>query len=114
MLLGSGDKAVTLTSPGANLDSAELALASSVAVLTQTVLLLGSCVLLGGHNASVLVENQLRLGKTTGGLVGSSVPHLGARPLKHLVFLSVHVVKTIITSVATFHHFTKSVVINYC
>jgi hypothetical protein len=38
---------------------------------------------------------------------------LGARPLQHFVFLSVHVVITIITAVATFHHFAKSLVINY-
>jgi hypothetical protein len=38
---------------------------------------------------------------------------LGARPLQHFVFLAVHVVITIITAVATFHHFAKSLVINY-
>jgi len=114
MLLGSGDEAAALTGLGVNLDGAKLALTSSVSILAQTVLLLRSDVLLGGHNASVLVKHQVRLHETTGGLVGGLMPHLGARTFKHLVFLAVHVVKTIITSVATFHHFTKSVVINYC
>lgn len=98
---------MTLTSLITDLDCAELALTSSVAILTQTVLLLGSRVLLGAHNAAVLVENQLALGKATGGLVGSSVPHLGARPLQHLILLAVHVVVTIIAAITTFHHFTK-------
>ena len=111
--LGGIDETVTLTSLGINLNGAKLAFTSSVTVFTQTVLLLGSDVLLCGHNAAVLVENQLGASKATGGLVGSSVPDLGARPLQHFVFLAVHVVKPIITAVASFHHFAKSLVINY-
>jgi len=98
---------VTLTSLGVNLDCAKLSLTSGVAILTQTVLLLRSRVLLCGNDATVLVENQFALDETTGGLVGGSVPHLGARPLQHLVLLAVHVVVTIIAAITTFHHFTK-------
>ena len=111
--LGSVDETVTLACSCVNLNGAKLALTSSIPILTQTILLLRGNVLLCGDNTSVLVENQLSAGETTGGLVGSSVPNLGARPLQHFVFLSVHVVITIITAVATFHHFAKSLVINY-
>ena len=97
---------------GINLDSTKLALTSSVTILAQTVLLLGSNVFLRRNDTPVLVKDECRLGKTAGGLVSSSVPHLGARPFQHFVFLSVHVVITILASVATFHHFTKSLVIN--
>jgi len=107
MPIGGLHEAVTLTSLIVNLNSAELALTSSVAVLTQTVLLLRGSVLLCGHNTAVLVKQQCAFDESTGGLVGSSVPHLGARPLQHLVFLAVHVVVTIITAITTFHHFTK-------
>jgi len=96
-----------LASLGIDLNCAELALTSGVAILTQTVLLLGSHVLLCGHNAAVLIENQIALDETAGGLIGSSVPNLGARSLQHLVLLAVHVVVTIITAITTFHHFTK-------
>jgi hypothetical protein len=104
---------VTTAGLGINLDSTKLALTRGVAILTQTVLLLGSHVLLRRDNASVFVEHEVALHETTWRLVGSFVPHLGARPLQHFVFLAVHVVVTIITSVAAFHHFTKSFVINY-
>ena len=97
---------------GINLDSTELTLTSSVTILAQTVLLLGGNVFLRRNDTPVLVKDERRLGKTAGGLVSSSVPHLGTRPFQHFVFLSVHVVITIIASVATFHHFTKSLVIN--
>lgn len=97
---------------GINLDSTKLTLTSSVTILAQTVLLLGSNVFLRRNDTPVLVKDERRLGKTAGGLVSSSVPHLGARPFQHVVFLSVHVVITILASVATFHHFTKSLVIN--
>lgn len=105
--LGCLHKAMMLASLGIDLNCAELALTSGVAILTQTVLLLGSHVLLCGHNAAVLIENQIALDETAGGLIGSSVPNLGARPLQHLVLLAVHVVVTIITAITTFHHFTK-------
>jgi hypothetical protein len=111
--LRSIHKPSAATGLGINLDSTELTLTSSVTILAQTVLLLGSNVFLRRNDTSVLVKDESRLGKTTGGLVSSSVPHLGARPFQHFVFLSVHVVITIITAVATFHHFTKSLVIIY-
>jgi len=107
MPLGGIHKTMTLASLVINLNCAELALTSSVAILTQTVLLLGGRVLLCADNTTVLVKDQFALDEATGGLVGSSVPHLGARPLQHLVLLTVHVVVTIITAIATFHHFTK-------
>ena len=69
------------SSLGVNLNGAKLTLTSGVAILTQTVLLLGGCVLLCRHNTSVLVKYKVALGKTTGGLVGGIMPHLGARPL---------------------------------
>ena len=96
-----------------NLDSTELTLTSSVTILAQTVLLLGSNVFLRRNDTPVLVKDERRLGKTTGGLVSSSVPHLGARTFQHFICMSVHVVLAIITAVATFHHFTKSLVIIY-
>ena len=107
MPLGGIHETVTLTSLIVNLDCAELALTSSVAILTQTVLLLGGRVLLCGHDTTMLVKDQFALGEATRSLVGSSVPHLGARSLQHLILLAVHVVVTIITAIATFHHFTK-------
>jgi len=107
MPLGGIHKTVTLTTLSVNLNCAELALTSGVAILTQTVLLLGSRVLLCAHNAAVFVKDQIALDETTGSLVGGSVPHLGARPFQHLVLLAVHVVVTIIAAITTFHHFTK-------
>ena len=97
--IGSIDETMTLTSLGVDLDRAEFALTSSVTILTQAVLLLCGGILLRRHNATVLIENQLTLDKTTGSLVGRSVPYLGARPLQHLILLSVNVVKTILTAI---------------
>lgn len=101
----------TLTSRLVNLHGAELALASSVAVLTKTVLLLSGDVLLRRNDTSVLIEQKLRSGKIAGGLVRGSVPYLRPGALQHFVFLSVHVVITIITSIASFHHYSKVAVI---
>jgi len=111
--LGSIHETVTGARLRVNLNGAKLALTSGVSIFTQAVLLLRGNMLLCGDDTAVLVKNQLSAGETTGGLVGSSVPNLGARPLQHFVFLAVHVVITIITAVATFHHFAKSLVINY-
>lgn len=97
---------------GINLDSAEFPLTSSVTILAQTVLLLGSNVFLRRNDTPVLVKDECRLSKTAGGLVSSSVPHLGARSFQHFVCMSMDVVLAILASVATFHHFTKSLVIN--
>ena len=105
-------KTSAASSLGINLDSTELTLASSVTILAQTVLLLGGHVFLRRNDTSVLVKDERRLGKTAGGLVSSFVPHLGARSFQHFVCMSVHVVLAILASVATFHHFTKSLVIN--
>ena len=105
--LGSVHETVALACRGVHLNGAKLALTSGVSILTQTILLLRGNMLLCGDNTSVLVENQLSAGETTGGLVGRSVPHLGARPLQHLILLAVHVVVTIIAAITTFHHFTK-------
>ena len=101
----------TLTSRLVNLHGTKLALASSVAVLAKTVLLLSGAVLLCGNNTSVLIEQKLRPGKIAGGLVRGSVPYLRPGALQHFVFLSVHVVITIITSVASLHHYSKVAVI---
>lgn len=95
-----------------NLDSAEFPLTSSVTILAQTVLLLGSNVFLRRNDTPVLVKDERRLGKTAGGLVSSSVPHLGARTFQHFVCMSMDVVLAIIAAIKSFHHFTKSLVIN--
>ena len=100
-----------LTSRLVNLHGAELALASSVSILAKTVLLLSGDVLLCRNNTAVLIEQELCPGKIAGGLVRGSVPYLRPGTLQHFVFLSVHVVKTIITSVASFDHFSKVAVI---
>ena len=97
---------------GINLDSTELTLTSSVTILAQTVLLLGSNVFLRRNDTPVLVKDERRLGKTAGGLVSSSVPHLGARPFQHFVCMSMNVVLAIMAAIKSFHHFTKSLVIN--
>ncbi len=60
------------------LDKAELALLSQETSLNKALLLLGSHVLSLGDNASMLVHHQRRLGKTSAGLLCSSVPYLGA------------------------------------
>lgn len=101
----------TLTSRLVNLHGTELALASSVAVLAKTVLLLSGTVLLCRNDTSVLIEQKLRPGKIARGLVRGSVPYLRPGTLQHFVFLSVHVVITIITSVASLHHYSKVAVI---
>jgi hypothetical protein len=103
--LGCVDETVTLSSLSVNLDGAELTLASSVTILTQTVLLLGGSVLLCRDNTAVLVKDQLGFGKATGGLVSGSVPHLGARSFQHLVTLAVNVVLAIMAAIMSFHHF---------
>ena len=97
----------TLTSRLVNLHGTKLALASSVAILAKTVLLLSGAVLLCGNNTSVLIEQKLCPGKIAGGLVRGSVPHLRPGTLQHFISLSVNVVITIITFVASFHHFLK-------
>ena len=97
----------TLTSRLVNLHGTKLALASSVAILAKTVLLLSGAVLLCRHDTSVLIEQKLCPGKIAWGLVRGSVPYLRPGTLQHFISLSVHVVITIITSVASFHHFLK-------
>ena len=112
-LLGSRSihQTKALTSSLVNLHGAELTLASSIAILAKTVLLLSGDVLLRRNDTSVLIEQKLRPGKIAGGLVRGSVPYLRPGTLQHFVFLSVHVVKTIITSVASLHHYSKVAVI---
>ena len=60
------------------LDEAKVALLGQETGLNKALLLLGSHVLSLGDNASVLVHHQGRLGKTSAGLLCSSVPNLGA------------------------------------
>ena len=78
-------------------NGAELALLGGPAVLCQTLLPLGGCVLLGADNAAVLVHEQLLLGETRGavGLVRGAVKHLGARAANELELLAVDVVKPV-------------------
>jgi len=97
--------AVALVLAAANLNSAKLPLTSSVAILLQTLLLLGGAVLLGRNNAAVLVKNEVSLGKTTGGLVSGSVPNLGTRTFQLSILLSVDVIKPVIRPVNALHFF---------
>ena len=60
------------------LDETKVALLGQETGLNKALLLLGSHVLSLGDNASVLVHHQGRLGKTSAGLLCSSVPNLGA------------------------------------
>lgn len=96
---------LALVLAAANLNSAKLPLTSSVAILLQTLLLLGGAVLLGRNNAAVLVKNEVSLGKTTGGLVGGSVPNLGTRAFQLSILHSVDVIKTVIRPVNALHFF---------
>jgi hypothetical protein len=96
---------LALVLAGANLNSAELPLTSSVAILLQTLLLLGGAVLLRRNNATVLVKNEVSLGKTTGGLVCGSVPNLGTRAFQLRILLSVNVIKTVVRPVNALHSF---------
>lgn len=59
------------------LDETKVALLCQETGLNKALLLLGSHVLSLGDNASVLVHHQGRLGKTSAGLLCSSVPNLG-------------------------------------
>ena len=59
------------------LDETKVALLGQETGLNKALLLLGSHVLSLGDNASVLVHHQGRLGKTSAGLLCSSVPNLG-------------------------------------
>lgn len=59
------------------LDEAKVALLGQETSLNKALLLLGSHVLSLGDNATVLVHHQGRLGKTSAGLLCSSVPNLG-------------------------------------
>jgi len=112
--LGGVHETRPLACLGVNLDGAELALTSSVAILTQTVLLLGGSMLLCRDNTAVLVKDQLGFGKATRGLVSGSVPNLGTRSFQHFVSLAVNVVLAIMAAIKSFHHFTKfAVIINH-
>ena len=90
---------------GSLLNRSELALLGEVASLLKTLLLLGSAVLGAGNNATMLVHHDVRLGETSVGLVGSAVPNLSARTLKHFKLLAVNVVGTIIVFLNTLNHF---------
>ena len=59
------------------LDETKVTLLGQETGLNKALLLLGSHVLALGHNATVLVHHQGRLGKTSAGLLCSSVPNLG-------------------------------------
>ena len=59
------------------LDEAKVTLLGQETGLNKALLLLGSHVLSLGDNATVLVHHQGRLGKTSAGLLCSSVPNLG-------------------------------------
>lgn len=111
MPLGSSDETTTLSSLRTDLNGAEFALTRSVAILTQTVLLLGSRVLLCRDDTTVLVEYQISPGKAAWGLIGSSVPNLGAGTFQHFVGFSVNVVLAVGASINSLNHFTKSGVI---
>jgi len=111
MPLGSSNKAIALSTPRTHLNRAEFALTRGIAILTQTVLLLGSRVLLCRDDTTVLIEYQFSLGKTSGSLIGSSVPNLGAGTFQHFVGFSVNVVLAVGASINSLNHFTKSGVI---
>lgn len=96
---------LALVLAAANLNSAKLSLTSGVAILLQTLLLLGGAVLLCRNNATVLVKNKVSLGKTAGGLVGGSVPNLGTRAFQLRILLSVDVIKTVVRPVNALHSF---------
>lgn len=96
---------LALVLAAANLNSAKLSLTSGVAILLQTLLLLGGAVLLCRNNATVLVKNKVSLGKTAGGLVSGSVPNLGTRAFQLRILLSVDVIKTVVRPVNALHSF---------
>jgi len=79
-------------------NGAELALLGGPAVLFQALLSFSSGVLLGAHDAAVLVHEEFFLGETRGaiGLVRSAVEHLSARPANELVLLAVDVIEAVL------------------
>ena len=79
-------------------NGAELALLGGPAVLCQTLLSLGGCVLLGADDAAVLVHEQLFLRETGGavGLVRGAVKHLRARAANNFVLLAVDVIEAVL------------------
>ena len=59
------------------LDIAKFALFGEKSVLLQPLLLLGSGMLLGTHNATPLVHHKLGLGESSRCLIGSAIVDLG-------------------------------------
>ena len=79
-------------------NGAELALLGGPSVLLQTLLFFSGGVLLGAHNAAVLVHEQVIFRETGGAvsLVSGAVKHLGARTAQHLVLIAVDVVEAVL------------------
>ena len=79
-------------------NGAELALLGGPAVLFQPLLPFRGGVLLGAHDAAVLVHEQLFLSETGGavGLVRGAVKHLRARAANNFVLLAVDVIEAVL------------------
>ena len=91
---------------GSLLNCAELALLGEVSRLLKPLLLLGSAVLNAGHNATMLVHHEMRLGEVAASLVCSAVPNLSARALKHLKLVTPNVVHSVFfVFLNAFNHF---------
>jgi hypothetical protein len=93
----------TLSSLGSSFYEPKLALLGKITVLLQSLLLLGSSVLLGAHDVTPLVHQQLGLAQTTRSLVSSTIVHLGARPNQNSVCLAINVVKSVCLSKRFLH-----------